>query len=437
MISDILLRCRLRSAVLLSLIGVVMPAVSPAQADLIKLRSGGELRGRIDRDSSGPDDELVTIRTLSGLEVVVARKDIQFLTHRPLSIEEYESRLRRTPNTVEAQWELAEWCREQGLKTQREEQLERVIALDPDHEAAHRGLKHRLVDGEWMSRDEEMLSKGYVKHRNRYVTPQELELIEKTEADLEAEQAWYKKVRLWRAWLYGRSDKRREQALVELQQIVDPYAVAALTQNFQDDENRQARALFVKILSGIDGPRPVAPLVAQSLHDSDHEIRYEALNAISEAQYDFAIPLYVRELNHDWNEIIRRAAMALQRMGDESVVEPLIASLVTTHKYRVQVPRESVSMNSTGMVGNPGRVSLPPDVEARLLAGQLPYGVIVNQPQARVPMKTIVVKRQQQNSEVLTALQKITGESFGYDERTWQLWWSAKKSGALSGAKSP
>lgn len=437
MISDILLHCPLRGTVMLSLIIAAVPHAPSARADLIKLRAGGELRGRIDRDSSGPDDEVVTIRTLSGLEIVVARKDIRFLTHRPLMIEEYESRLRRAPQTVAAQWELAEWCREQGLKTQRDEQLQRVIALDPDHEAAHRGLKHRLVDGEWMSRDEEMLAKGYVKHRNRYVTPQELELIEKTEAELAAEQDWYKRVRLWRAWLYGRSDKRREQALVELQQIVDPHAVAALTQNFQEDENRQARALFVKILSGIDGPRPVAPLVAQSLHDTDHEIRYEALNAISESQYDFAIPLLVQELDHDWNAIVVRSAMALQRMGNESIVEPLIAALVTTHKYRVQVPRESVSMNSTGMVGNPGRVSLPPDVEARLLTGQLPYGVIVNQPQARVPMKTIVVKRQHQNAEVLSALQKITGESFGYDERTWQLWWSAKKSGALSGSKSP
>ena len=32
--------------------------------------------------------------------------------------------------------------------------------------------------------------------------------------------------------------------------------------------------------------------------------------------------------------------------------------------------------------------------------------------------------------EVLAALRKITGESFGFDERTWRLWWAAKKNGA-------
>ena len=61
--------------------------------------------------------------------------------------------------------------------------------------------------------------------------------------------------------------------------------------------------------------------------------------------------------------------------------------------------------------------------------------MIVNTPnQPPKPKRKMVVKRDHQNAEVLTALQRITGKNFGYDERTWRLWWNAEKSGANGAA---
>ena len=46
----------------------------------------------------------------------------------------------------------------------------------------------------------------------------------------------------------------------------------------------------------------------------------------------------------------------------------------------------------------------------------------------RLSERVAVVTRSFQNVEVLAALRKLTHEDFGYDKRTWLLWWSSHKS---------
>lgn len=102
-----------------------------ARADLVRLKSGGELRGRIVKAA---DESVLTVETESGAEVTVAAAAVEFVTLRSATIEEYESRARRTLASVPDQLGLAEWCRQKGLTAQRLEHLERVIELEPDHE---------------------------------------------------------------------------------------------------------------------------------------------------------------------------------------------------------------------------------------------------------------------------------------------------------------
>ena len=403
------------------------------RADLIRLNSGGELRGLIPSGKGATSGKEVTIVTLSGTVVTVAQEEIQFITKRPLKIEEYETRALRTPDTIEDQWALAEWCREQNLKSQRDEHLERIIELDPDHEKAHYGLKHTQVNGEWMSKEERMTSQGYVFHKGRWITPQELELAEKTEAEREREERWFQQVYLWKNWLTGTHAPRVRDAVKAFRELKDPDAVPALVKNFQDEDSKQLRAMYIQVLGNIPGKKPVAALVKQSLHDVDYELRYAALNEIKPDQFDAAVPLYIRELRHDLNAIVCRAGKALERMADDRVVPQLIEALITTHRYRVPVPDSggmSFRADGTGMTNGSGTV-LPPDVELALRSGQL-NGVIINQQtnQLQRQPKMVTVNLDEQNREVLTTLQKITGQNFGYNERTWNLWHAAQKNGA-------
>jgi len=429
-----------RFAVLLyaAALAVLATFPRPVSADLVKLNNGGEIRGTLkDRRSvktSGP----VVVTTLAGGIVAVDAADVKFITRRPLKVERYETKAKQTPRTVDAQWKLAQWCRERGLRRQREECLRVILEIDPDHRPSRLALGYSKYDGEWMTRDEWHRSQGLVKYKGKYITPEELELIKKSDAVRAREREWFRKVRLWKTWLTGRNRNRRAKGLANLKTITDADAVAALARNFRGDSSKERRMFYVSLLAGMKGPKPVPALVHQSLHDADREVRYAALNAISKNQYPAAMPHFIRELKDDSVVVVRRAANGLQRVGDERAVPALIDALVTTHRYKVRVPdrRSTMSFGTNGSFAGGGS-ALPPQIELLLRTGQLRHGAIINYPQLNqmVRTKVVRVKYDHKNREVLTALQRITGQSFGYQERDWRLWLASTKNG--QGVASP
>jgi hypothetical protein len=344
-------------------------------------------------------------------------------------MEEYETRLRQLDNTVTAHWDLAAWCRTKGLTAQREFHLQRVIDLDPDHEQAHLALGHTWKDGGWVDMDEYMAARGYVKHKGKYVTHQELELLEKTAAELKREQEWYPKVRLWAGWLTGRDADRAHQGLTALRAIQDDDSSPSVLRFLGEHAARDVRLLGVEVLTRSGGKKSAQALAKLALREPDHEVRYTALEGISPEQYEAVQALFIRELRNEANPVVCRAGQALQRVGDERAIAPLIEALVTSHKYEVRVPGSSspsYTFSTSGGFGPPG-VALPPEIEAGLRTGQFPNGVIVLNPPAMRQTKTVIVRQDHQNAEVLAALQRLTNENYGYDERLWRLWWASKK----------
>jgi len=416
---------------LLWLLGVVL-LCSPAAADLVRLKNGGEIRGTVPRKADLAGAAEITIVTLTGASVVVRRDDIEFVTPRSIKLELYEDRLRDLPDTVEAHWELAEWCRSKKLSRQRTVHLEAILLLDSEHEAAHQALGHRLHNGEWLSHEELMRSRGYVRHKRRWVTQQELDLIQKTEAERAAEQKWYGKVRLWLGWLTGRDADRKREGFRNLTSLEDADAVTALRHFLGEHRDADVRRLFVRILGQIPGPKPIRALVERSLEDESATIRSEAISQLNPEYQDLAIEFYVGALQNDLNPVVRRAALALRTVGTQAEIDELIDALVTQHQYKVtvRIQDQSYAVGSDGSIGMARGTSLPPSVEGALRAGQLPYGAVVVPPRSATRTKTVTVKRDERNPEVRGTLKELTGEDFGYDERTWRLWWAAQKSGA-------
>lgn len=419
----------------------MLPADSSiVYADVIRLKNGGEVRGKIDRSTLRSDSKSFTIETLSGAIVIVDRKHLQFIVRRPLMVEEYETRAKLTADTVEAQWKLANWCSENRLAEQHTECLQHIVDLEPENEKARLALGFTKYQGKWMTQDDIKRAQGFVKYHGRYITTQEHALMMKSHAQRELEREWHKKIRLWKSWLTGKSPERRSSGLAELREITQPEAVPALMRYLQDSSTNQ-RILYVDILSQIPGPRPVVALVEQSLKDSDYGIRYQALNAIQPSQFSIAASHFLSGLKSDRNEIIKRAAVGLAKVGDGEAVPKLIDALITTHYYRVKVPdRQNTYSFAADGSGTVSRSSvLPPEIEAQLRTGQLPYGVIVlppSTPQAQ-KMKVVTVKRKFRNTEVLAALTKLTRQSFGYDKRSWRLWVAAKNKGLLDTSAIP
>ena len=277
-----------------------------------------------------------------------------------------------------------------------------------------------------------MTSRGYVQHRGKYITPQELELLDKTEAQRQAERVWRGKVRLWFGWATGRDAERHAEGMHQLEGISDPDAIVALVAEMADHDDREVRLFLVKQLTGINDPRTVSPLVQQSLHDVDGQVREAAIDAIDEPRRKQAMDFYISALQNEARLIVRRAGYALGQVGDKSVIPALVPALVTQHRYRVTY-RETTPTYAIGSDGNIGFArnssGLTPEVEALARTAQLPYGAIVNPVQTNTVTKSTVISRAERNVEVLEALKSLSGENFGFDERTWQLWWAANENG--------
>jgi len=409
---------------------------SSVSADIIKLKSGGVLRGQIpspkDSNSAAPH----VIKTLTGAVVEVAPDEVESVTKRRVVIEEYEVRAGETADTIESQWGLAEWCRERSLTSQRRTHLERIVEFDPNHERARRGLGHIYEQGRWTTQDEIMMARGYVRHKGRWVLPQELELMEQEQRETEAEKSWFKKIKMWQGWLAddGKPDRQKE-ARNGLAAITDPQAIPALAKTFSGSLDENLRLMYVGILTQINHEKAAGALVFQSLQDDIETVRTLSVGGIRPAHREKALRVYVNALKHDFNPVVQRAADALGTIGDESVVPALINALVTSHRFRVAVPQTPYATGTTD--GNPvsGAISFPQDIAGMLLTGQLPFGVERVMPGADKLTKTVVVSRELENPNVLAALQSLTGSNFGYDETRWKRWWNEKSAGA-NGSKT-
>lgn len=89
---------------------------------------------------------------------------------------------------VAGHYQLAVWCRSNGLEKEATRHLNRVIALDPKHTEARQLLGHVFHDGKWMTKEErakaeekalaaERAAKGLVKYKDEWVPKEDLEKL--------------------------------------------------------------------------------------------------------------------------------------------------------------------------------------------------------------------------------------------------------------------
>ena len=411
--------------------GGVMPCAT--HADLVRLKNGGELRGALVKGSDKTRDPEVTIVSFSGATVSIPRDQVESVQMRSPAIEEYITRSREIPHTVEAHQQLADWCVSRQLKAQRVEQLELLLELDPENDVVHRSLSHIRHDGKWMSRDEAMELQGYVKHNGKYVTHLEMELLEKTETERAAEQVWYPKVKMWVGWLGGRDQRRVAEGLQNLRSIQDPDAVGALWNFLGQQQNSDYRQLFVEVAGQLKGPKPVRRLSQSLLNEGYEPVFRLALATIDEDQRIEVVKYCLPGLKNKSNDVVQRAAIVVGQFGDERVIPDLIDALITTHRYKILVPDTSndvsmgIASNGSPSLLAPGSSgNVPNNIEMLNRLGQLPHGYTVNDT-APKRMRSVLVKKDLRNTQVLEALQKLTQQDFGYDQRDWQRWWAVKQ----------
>ncbi len=387
---------RLSTTAVLLLVGCCLCG-RPAAGEILVLDTGGRVAGKLLNADESPREKYVIQLTNGSRLTLAAGQVVQVLHTRPEELQ-YEQVRPQYPDTVDGHWTLAEWCRERGLADRRTEHLRRIVELDPNHTQARRALGYSQVQGEWKTQEEYMLEQGYRRYRGRWMTTQQIELLEKQRTQEVAEKEWAQKIRRWREWLGTDRDTEGRQNILA---VTDPLATAALKRLIEEDRVYQARLLYVDALEGIGTPAARAVLAERSIVDPHVEVRERCLDRLEESGDHSVVEFFVHKLHSKDNRVVNQAAVGLARMRQPSAIGPLINALVTTHKYKLVSGGGSGSMSTT--FGSSG-------------GGGLSVGG-----------STKIISRQIANQGVLDALVVLTGQNFSFDQRAWKYWHSTQK----------
>lgn len=381
-----------------SLLGLLLALIvtAPTPADEILLKNGRSWTGDIVREN----DDVIVIRTVGGT-VTVARDTIRTIVRGDEDLAQFhrfKSRLDLTD--TEAQYELGLWARENGLAKEAEFQFELVLAQQPDHEGAHRGLGHVRHDGRWMTRNEANRAKGLVKFEGRWMALDERARIQRRrrrEADAEK---WAGTVRRLRRDLDRGSIRRKAQAAQRLREIDDPLAVPHIVRLLEDRDADVRRAAIAALAA--NGRTEAARTVAEmTVNDDDATVRVAAAAALRDLRSEKAMWGLVSALEKGSKGTRVRAAQALAIMRPRESVPALIEAL-----FRRVRPERKNGFDS-GLFDNWG---------PRIVSGD---------PGARRDDDDDYEAKFTVNEQALEALKTITGQDFDYDKTRWLTWWTA------------
>jgi hypothetical protein len=362
-------------------------------ADVFYLDNGGRIEGVLLNPDESPRLNY-HVESSIGARLVLAGDQVDRVVVTSDAQRAYQAFLPTVPDTLEGHWDVAERCRVAGLDEERTFHLEQVLRHDPDHEKARHALGFSLVDGKWTRQDDWLESKGFVAYRGSFRLPQEIQLEEAADEQEKKAVEWRKKIKLWESWVLKGRD-RSQEAQLNLRKIRDPWAAPALAEALTRDKKlpRQLRLLYVDILKELGPNAATKVLVSLALEDQDAAVRDRCLDHLSEWRSAFAVRTFIQALEHDQNQMVHRAAVALGRMQNATATLPLIEALFTEHKQVVGGSGVRPSFSNQG---------------SGLSVGGGPK----------------VVKRTVKNQPVLRALALIhDGVNFGFDQAAWKRWY--------------
>ncbi len=377
-------------------------AALAARADIFVLGSGGQIEGTLVTTPDAPRDKYVIKTDLGGV-VTLAKDQVKEIVKRKPAEIEYDKKRHLFPDTVEGQWELAEWCHANHLSDARKTHLRRILELDANHAGARSALGYSKFDGQWKTQDEVMTERGYVEYKGRWRLPQEIEIIEQERKDDLALKTWYASLKRWRDWLDG---ERHDEAVRCIREIKDPLAVKALALWLEKDSEQSVRILAAEALNNCGTSAAIQMLATSSLEDESEEVRLSCLDYLNEGKHPEMLGYFLQKLHDKDNKIVNHAAVALARMKDPSAIPSLIEALVTNHKFKL-VPGGPQGNYSTTFGSNG--------------AGGFSFGG--NQPK--------IVSQDLQNPSVLDALVTLSNANFNYDKTAWKNWLATQRKGKM------
>lgn len=373
----------------------VLDAQYIAAEEIIELANGSTISGKILNPGESPR-KTWQVQPAKGITIELPHRDS--VTRIPMQTEAVAQYFEQVPffaESVENHLKLAAVCNNLKLHDLGKLHYERVLELDPDNETARQALNHRKIDGEWVSYEEEMLRRGYVKtSRGNWTTPQKLKIDEGLANRGQENKETSKNAREIIAIIKSADQKEIEQILHNAD---SSEVVSALAKELKIERNSELRDNYVRILSQMGTSAAFYEISHWAMQEPDEEVCWTCIVMMRNMPglSKYIIPY----LSNRDNITVNRAAYILGQLGDRAAVPALIDVLVTEH--RVEVNRIDPNLSRYTGTGNnsfAGGQSLKPETATELVS----------------------------NREVLTALETLTGENFRYDIPAWTAWWQSQ-----------
>jgi len=372
---------------------LLLPTVASGTTVLL-LKDGGILEGEL----LNPDEisrKSYQIRTAGGLEVSLDARLVERVQNRERpAVIEYNAEVHLTENTIENHLYWARWCNENQLIDQARLHWRQILELDPDHADARRILGYDKTQNGWVSRQGRMEDRGLVWHRGSWRTPQRIEVENILETQKNAEDQWRRTIRD----LYRRLPN--QQAEAQLLAIRDPAAYIPLRDVLRNEGNPRVRMVLLRSLVQIPHVRAIQTVAEWSIYPEEPstDVRQMCVDELLRLSNEnpevrkIMIDTYRNRLRSGIEPVVHMAAKILGDIGAHEAVPELIDALVVTRTQTIQEQPQSFTFGSGG--------------------SGLTQGA-----------RTISRPVQTQNQTVLTALTKLTGRNFLFDQAAWQEWY--------------
>ena len=374
---------------------LLLPTISVSGTTVLLLKDGGTVEGEL----LNPDEinrKLYQIKTADGLEISLDYKLVERIQNREReALIEYNREAPLTNNTVENHLHWAKWCNEHQLPAQAKVHWQQILELDSDHvDARHVLGYHKTSTGGWESQQEKLASKGYVQYQGQWKTQYEIEVAKMFEERKKVADHWQRTV--------VNLCRRLPQTEADLLAIRDPAAVFPIRSILVNENNPQKRKILLRTLVQIPDRRALEFVAGWSIRPDEpfEDIRkmcVEELQSRIKTQPEIRqiiIATYRNALRAKNVSpiIINMAAEVLGNIDGYEAVPELIDVLVVAKTEILQPPQQTYTFS-------PGRTG-------------------ISQPGQPVP-----ITKGETNQAVLSALNKLTGVNFGFNQMAWRNWY--------------
>jgi hypothetical protein len=174
------------------------------------------------------------------------------------ALAEYNARREKTPSSAPAQWKLALWCEERGLKAEAYLHFSEVVRLDPKRDAAWKKLGFKKVGSRWST---------------------DAQIAEENEQK-KADKNWAPRLRKLHKDIHGTNGAEKARIAQEgLNGISDPRAVLPLYREFGGGGELD-QVILIQLLGQIDKPVSSKVLAMLAVFGQTSEVRRRATETL-------------------------------------------------------------------------------------------------------------------------------------------------------------